>query len=370
MINISAETIIAQKVAKELAAKEAEEKREQFKDKVEFDASHYLNDRLEKGQDTKKMKIRLLPFAPEAGEMSPFFKVHVHVTKINENGEKKWKRYMCPVGMGKSDKCPFCEGAAEAHKKKYSCDDEALRKQYGDIEFSNKSKDYWLVRCIDRAHEEDGVKFWRFPDNKKGKGIYDEAYALFQTRNEGGTNIFDLMQGKDLIVTMTRQKESGKETTAYHISDDENRTPLASTEEQMNAWIYDKLTWEDVYPVKDYDYLFIAAQGESPIYSKELGRWSSKAEIDKVNAEINAKEFAAKVTPQPQDFSQYVVNTGAAQAFNSQNVAVNNSANPTSMFEQTTVKVPISELPTMGMQTPTYNSASSYNNSSDDDLPF
>jgi activator of HSP90 ATPase len=138
----------------------------------------------------------------------------------------------------------------------------------------------------------------------------------------------------------------------------------------MNAWIYDKLTWEDVYPVKDYDYLFIAAQGESPIYSKELGRWSSKAEIDKVNAEINAKEFAAKVTPQPQDFSQYVVNTGAAQAFNSQNVAVNNSANPTSMFEQTTVKVPISELPTMGMQTPTYNSASSYNNSSDDDLPF
>jgi hypothetical protein len=349
-INIDAESVITQKVERELAAKEAEEKKKKFKEKVEFDSSHYLGDYLDKNQTTKTLRIRLLPFCVETGELSPFKEVHVHQVKVNENGEKKWKRYMCPVGMKTSDKCPFCEASAEAHKKKYECDDEALRKTYGDIEYANKMKDYYLVRCIDRDHEEDGVKFWRFAANKKGDGIYDKIYSIFQTRNLKGTNIFDLTNGKDLIVTVTRKMESGKSITSYQITDDDEKTPLSTNDDIANAWIYDKLTWQDVYPVKDYDYLFIAAQGDVPFYSKELGRWASKAEIDKVNNEIKTNEVASKVTPQPQDFSQYVINTGSTQ---------------TATFEQATVKVPISELPPMEMQAPKY-----VGGDASDDLPF
>ena len=57
-----------------------------------------------------------------------------------------------------------------------------LIKRYGDIEFLNKVKEMWIVRCIERDHEEDGVKFWLFNSSKKKDGVYDKIMNLAKIR--------------------------------------------------------------------------------------------------------------------------------------------------------------------------------------------
>lgn len=283
--NVSIEEVIAQKVAKEEAMKKSNEKKVKFGN-VEFDEKHYLNTRLSKTENEKEITIRLLPFSLE--ERSPFKKVYVHSVKaVNENGEKQWKKFMCPEKMGKSDKCPFCETAERLRKLRFDTDDETLRKKYKDSEFMNSVKEYWIVRCIDRNHEEDGVKFWRFPDAMNGEGIWDKIINLSETKRKRGVEIFDLFEGKDLVITVKRQVNGEKEKLVYQIQDDENIRPLSESEEQMEKWVNDPMQWSDVYSIKDYDYLSLVVVGEYPVWSKEENRWVAKSKNDTYGTNIS-----------------------------------------------------------------------------------
>ena len=67
----------------------------------------------------------------------------------------------------------------------------------------------------------------------------------------------------------------------YQIQDDETTRPLAETEEQMEMWVNDPMKWEDVYTIKDYDYLSLVVQGEYPVWSKEENKWVAKSELNK-----------------------------------------------------------------------------------------
>jgi len=282
--NIEVESVMAQKVEKENSAKNVT-KKQKFGN-FEFDEKHYLNTRLGKDEQEKEIVIRLLPFAE--GVSTPFRRIHVHSVKMkNENGEKKWKKFMCPVGMEKADKCPLCEMSEAAKKKKFeNKDDENMWKRYSQIEFMFQPKDYWLVRCIDRAHEEDGVKFWRFPDAKNGDGIWDKIISLVETKKKRGVNILDINEGKDLVIVVKKQVDSaGKEKMIYQIQDDEKQRPLAETEEQMEKWINDSMKWDDVYTIKDYEYLKIVATGEYPVWNKEENKWVPKTELNESNSE-------------------------------------------------------------------------------------
>lgn len=279
MVNVSTKDVLAQKVEKEEAAKNAQKKKN-FGN-FEFDERHYLNTRLSKNENEKEIVIRLLPFSNE--HLSPFFKIHVHSVRMtNENGEKQWKKFMCPLMMKKSDKCPFCEVAKKSKDLKFeNKGNEALYKKYSSVEFANQAKDYWLVRCIDRDHEGDGVKFWRFPDAKNGNGIWDKIVSLIETKNRRGVEILDLYNGKDLVVTVKKQLDSsGKEKMVYQIQDDEKTRPLADTEEQMEKWVNDPMGWEDVYTIKDYDYLSIVVQDEYPVWDKTENKWVAKKNPD------------------------------------------------------------------------------------------
>ena len=309
MINVSTESVMVQKVEKEEESKNSQKKKVKFGN-VEFNEKHYLNTRLSKNEDQREIVIRLLPFSQT--ELSPFKKVHIHSVRItNENGEKVWKKFMCPIKMEKGDKCPFCETAAEARKLKFETTDENLKKKYNDIEFMNMVKPYWLVRCIDRDHEEDGVKFWRFPDAKSGDGIWDKIYALFETKKRRGVEIFDLYKGKDLVITVNKQVDSaGKEKMVYQIQDDENVKPLSESEEQMEKWVNDPMTWEDVYSIKDYDYLSLIVQGEWPVWNKDMNKWIAKSEADKIEKEAKEQEIQENLKPQSKDFSSFTVSTG------------------------------------------------------------
>lgn len=313
MINVSTESVLAQKVEKEEAAKKSQEKKKIKFGNVEFDEKHYLNTRLSKSETEREIVIRLLPFSET--ELSPFKKIYVHSVKVtDENGEKKWKKFMCPVKMGKGNKCPFCETAVQARKMKFDTEDEILRKEYNSVEFMNSVKEYWLVRCIDRSLEGEGVKFWRFPDARNGEGIWDKMVSLFEAKKRRGVNIFDLYEGKDLIITVKKQVDSaGKEKLVYQIQDDENISPLSESEEQMEKWVNDPMHWDDVYSVKDYDYLSLIVQGEKPVWNKDLNKWISKTDADKIEAEAKIQEIQENLKPESRDFSSFAVDTGTTK---------------------------------------------------------
>jgi hypothetical protein len=222
----------------------------------------------------------------------------MHNVRVNkEVSSSGWKRFPCPVNNHLGDACPFCETAAQAKELKKTAISESERKKYEEIEYMNYAKDMWIVRCIERGHEEDGVKFWLFNDSKKKDGVYDKIFAIFKKRLEKGKNIFDLKEGKDLCLTLSKDSMG---RTSITITDDDEYTALTDNIEQGVAWISDTKKWNDVYTVKNYDFMSIIVQGGIPHYDKAKGTYVDKKEFEaKEHAEIDANITRATV-----DYSQ------------------------------------------------------------------
>lgn len=268
-VNINPEEVLAQK---------AEQMVEPRKQTTKFDLKNYLNARLGENETSKTLTIRLLPFSPEGG--SPFFKVHMHQVKVNkEISPSGWKTFPCPIKNNLGEKCPFCELSNEARTLKNKAVLEQEKKKLGDIEFANKAREMWIVRCIERGHEEDGPKFWLFSSSKKGNGVYDKIMNIFTQRwtkaQEQGryNNIFDLNEGKDLFITLTKDT-NGK--TVINVADDDEKTPLSDNYELALSWLNDHKKWDEVYTVKAYEYMSIIVQGGVPVYDKEKGCYVDK----------------------------------------------------------------------------------------------
>lgn len=291
-VNISIEDVLNQK----------EQETVKFKPKTVFNEKNYLQARLANGEKNKEMTIRLLPFSQE--ETIPFHKVHMHTVRVNkEVSPSGWKTFPCPVKNHLGDKCPFCETAKQAKELKASASNEQEKKKYNEIEFMYQAKDMWIVRCIERGHEEDGVKFWLFPHSKKQQGVYDKINNIAVTRYKKAlaqgkvNNIFDLNEGKDLVLTLSKDS---MDKTQINIADDDEKSPLTSDYEQGVAWINDEKKWDEVYTVKSYDYMSIIAQGGVPVFSKEKNTYVDKEEA---NAEADA-EIEANLSRATVDLSQ------------------------------------------------------------------
>lgn len=297
-VNIDPEAVISQN---------EKESSEIVRNKTKFNPKNYLNARLGSGESSKKLKIRLLPFSPEGG--SPFQKVFIHTVRVNKEGGQGWRTFVCPTHNHKGDKCPFCETSEQAKQLRLRTDNEVEKKKYGDIEFMNRAKEAWIVRCIERDHEEDGVKFWLFNASRKKDGVYDKIINLFNERWEeakaaGKTyNIFDLNNGKDLTINLSKDSNN---KTVTQITDSSFMTPLSDNYEQAKAWIEDPKKWEDVYTVKPYDYMAIVVQGGIPIFDKEQNKYVDKAELDERNEKEKELEIQENLTEQKKDFTQFV----------------------------------------------------------------
>jgi hypothetical protein len=278
------------------------------KKKTEFNEKNYLQARLKQGEKTKTLTIRLLPFSPEGG--SPFKKIFIHTVKVNkELNPGGWRTFVCPTHNEMGDKCPFCDVSAKAKEYRFKTDIEVEKKKYGDIEFMNRAKPAWIVRCIERDHEEDGVKFWLFNDAKSKKGVYNDIMNIYFERKKAAErkgkdfNIFDLNEGKDLIITLSKD-ENGK--TVTKVVDDDERTPLTEDYEQGMAWINDPKQWNEVYTVKPYEYMAIVVNGGVPVFDKNQNKYvdlEEKKEEDKKAAEEELKE---NLTEHTKDFSTFV----------------------------------------------------------------
>lgn len=261
-----------------------DEKEEQTQRKSTFDVKNYLNVKLKDGEEEKTLTIRLLPMNLENG--NPFEKIFVHTVKVPKEmvkpGDSEYKSFICLSKNANIDhekfghKCPFCEMNKAAYQQSTKETDPLKKQSLQKISLDNKAIPAVVVRCIERGHEEDGVKFWKFNIREKDKkDPYNQIVRLANMRKKSkGDNILDIYDGKDLNVTIMAEG-----TSAPTIIDDE-RCPLSENEDKMREWIYDEKKWQDVFTCKNYDYLSLISQMKVPWFDKTSGKWVDKEEFE------------------------------------------------------------------------------------------
>ena len=197
-------------------------------------------------------RVRILPTQDGS---SPFKEAWYHEIQVGG----KWQKFY-DQGKNDNERSPLNEVYEELMSTGRDSDKE-LAKQY-------KSRKFYIVKVIDRDHEEDGVKFWRFKHNYKNEGILDKIIPIW--RNKG--DITDPEKGRDLIIELTKQKtpKGAAYTTVSTIMYDD---PQAIHEDKasMDSWVNDELTWLDVYSKKPVEYLEAIARGEVPRWDSEKG---------------------------------------------------------------------------------------------------
>lgn len=282
----------------------------QSQKKTVFDPKNYLDLKLKEYEATKTVKVRFLPISATDGTV--FFDIITHALKVDKEIAKSgFKSYVClnSEKAESNEECPICKKSQELFDKAAQArkeGNEALSKSLFKQACSLKKKRTFITRVIDRDHEDEGVKFWRFNENSQGKGIYDILMTLYETRKqeakedgEENYSIFDLYNGKDIIINVSKSLIPDgfggmKETIAYNITDSGNRKPLSRDVDKANSWLNDQKTWKDVYSLKSADYLELVVNGKIPVFNKESGKYVEKVEFD-AEAKKAEEEAATEV---------------------------------------------------------------------------
>lgn len=223
-----------------------------------YDLKNYFNTILPKGVTSVKKRIRILP--PEEGKKTSFNVMYGHVKKV----DGQWKTYPC-LKHEKNEECPFCQ-AREVLLSGGSEEEKELAKEFS-------ARKFYIIKVIDRDNEADGVKFWRIKHNYKKDGSYDKIMSAIE---DAGHDITDATTGRDLIVTIKEGTNGNAITIGYALES----TPLTTDETNLETWTTDTRTWEDVYSLRNYDYLAIVVKNEVPMWSKEENKWVAKSSLD------------------------------------------------------------------------------------------
>lgn len=210
-----------------------------------------------KGTKSEERRIRILPTLDGS---SPFVEVKFHEIQV----DGKWVKLFDPKQEGK--RSPLNE-VYEALSMTGVESDRELARNY-------RSRKFYIVKVIDRDHEEDGPKFWRFKHNAKGDGILDKIFPIFKNKGD----ITDPEKGRDLILSLTLTKAgTGKEYTSINSVIPEDIGVLNKDENISKTWIEDKLIWSDVYSKRSEEYLEMVAKGEIPRWDNESKKWVSNS---------------------------------------------------------------------------------------------
>lgn len=239
----------------------------------------YFTTVLPKGSKGEERRIRILPTTDGS---SPFKEVYFHEVQV----DGKWTKLYDPKQEGK--RSPLNEVYESLMQTGVESDRE-LARQY-------RSRKFYIVKVIDRDHEQDGPKFWRFKHNAKQDGVLDKIFPIFQKKGD----VTDPQNGRDLNLFLTLTKSgTGKEYTVINSVIPEDASPLHTDSSTSKSWIEDELTWSDVYSKKGEDYLEMVAKGEVPRWDSETKKWVSNSQLDEV---ITPQKSTTKVVdPQEGD---------------------------------------------------------------------
>ena len=232
----------------------------------------YFTTVLPKGSKGEERRIRILPTKDGS---SPFVEVKFHEVQV----DGKWVKLYDPAQEGK--RSPLNEVYEALMSTGVESDRETAR--------TYRPRKFYIVKVIDRDHEQDGPKFWRFKHNAKGDGVIDKIFPIF--RNKG--DITDPEKGRDLILSLTLTKAgTGKEYTVINSVLNEDPGPLHQDADVAKSWIEDELTWSDVYSKKGEDYLEMVARGEVPRWDNDSKKW-----VSNLTSEETIGGGASKSTP-------------------------------------------------------------------------
>jgi hypothetical protein len=241
----------------------------------------YFTTVLPKGSKGEERRIRILPTKDGS---SPFVEVYFHEVQV----DGKWVKLYDPKQEGK--RSPLNEVYDSLMQTGVDSDRELAR--------NYRSRKFYIVKVIDRDHEQDGVKFWRFKHNAKGDGVIDKIFPIF--RNKG--DITDPEKGRDMILSLTLTKAgTGKEYTTINSVIPEDAGPLHTDAAVAKAWVDDELTWSDVYSKKGEDYLEMVANGEVPRWDSNQNKWVSSNNTTGEETIGNVKSSTPVVDPQAED---------------------------------------------------------------------
>jgi hypothetical protein len=294
---------------------------QQQKNTNAFDAKNYLNVKLDadKGETKKEIKIRILPIDKDSD--TPFKTIYMHTVKVDKKiASNGWKSYVCLEKTGDIDhdkygtKCPFCELNRLAYKKSTETNDLTDQKRWKEISLSNIPTEVCVIRCVERGHEEDGPKFWKFSVRKDGTDPKNTIKRLYNVRKEESINdaleeygvstvnelpdsftpdnILDLYEGKDLTISIQAVfDKNGVRTnkTSISIIDSGNKKPLARSQETIDKLVNDEKVWSDVFVAKTYDYLKIIMDGKIPYFDKTKKCWVEQSQKND-NTEVQQNE--------------------------------------------------------------------------------
>jgi len=237
----------------------------------------YFTTVLQKGSKGEERRIRILPTKDGS---SPFVEVKFHEVQV----DGKWVKLYDPAQEGKrSPLNEVCEGLMMSGVDS----DKELARNY-------RSRKFYIVKVIDRDHESDGVKFWRFKHNHKGDGVIDKIFPIF--RNKG--DVTNPENGRDLILSLTLTKAgTGKEYTVINSVLNDDPSALHTDADVAKTWLDDELTWSDVYARKGEDYLEMVARGEVPRWDTASSKWVSNLTTEET---IGAPKSSTPVVD-PQD---------------------------------------------------------------------
>jgi len=223
-----------------------------------YNLKNYFNTFITEGVKSATKEIRILPTADGS---TAFVELYGH--KVQVDGD--WKTFPC-LKHEKNEPCPFCE-AREALLATGKDSDKELAKKYN-------ARLMYVVKVIDREHEEEGVKFWRFNHDYRKEGILDKINGVLKALKKDVTNP---TTGRDLSITINRSATGSPVVSAVASLDP---SPLSSDAEQVTTWLADTRTWEDVYSIRTYDYLEIIVRGGIPVWDKENKKFADKASIN------------------------------------------------------------------------------------------
>jgi hypothetical protein len=237
----------------------------------------YFTTVLPKGSKGEERRIRILPTKDGS---SPFVEVKFHEVQV----DGKWVKLYDPAQEGKrSPLNEVCEGLMMSGVDS----DKELARTY-------RSRKFYIVKVIDRDHEADGVKFWRFKHNHKGDGVIDKIFPIF--RNKG--DVTNPENGRDLILSLALTKAgTGKEYTVINSVLNDDPSALHTDADVAKTWLDDELTWSDVYSKKGEDYLEMVARGEVPRWDSTSNKWVSNLTTEET---IGAPKSSTPVVD-PQD---------------------------------------------------------------------
>lgn len=273
-----------------------------------FDERNYLNTKLAKGETKREMAIRIILTKNSEGKIKFAIPIDVHTMTVDkEVADSGFKTFVCADDQNYQEHdsrgCPLCKRVdelfEEANKfEKGSPERKTLCREA--FKLKDTKKVAYVVRCIERGKEDEGVKFWRFNSWANGNGNYDKIRGLAEQRNResleagrGRLNIFDYEEGYDLILTITKSEKSsekGVEKTEINITDAKFPSKLSNNPEQAKAWIEDPKDWRDMYKVKPHEYLKVIADGGIPVWDGSVGHYVAKVKNEKSFSDVDDAE--------------------------------------------------------------------------------